>query len=148
MLGGVFCGIWCDGEYTLVPSRIKIPEFLGKRNIPRDYRGMRHITGGWGGIRTPGGLAPTTVFKTAAFDRSATHPKLISVGLSNLRFCSLIALHCDTETLLPPQYNLTRINLQAFYSCKIKLNTKNESCAERCVLVLMPKYHAVYRARI
>lgn len=34
------------------------------------------ITGGWGGIRTPGGLAPSTVFKTVAIDRSATHPKL------------------------------------------------------------------------
>ena len=32
--------------------------------------------GGWWGIRTPGGVAPTTVFKTAAFDRSANHPKL------------------------------------------------------------------------
>ena len=92
MLGGVFCGIWCDGEYTLVPSRIKIPEFLGKRNIPRDYRGMRHIPGGWGGIRTPGGVAPTTVFKTVAIDRSATHPELHhTAGLSNLRFCSLAA---------------------------------------------------------
>ena len=30
--------------------------------------------GGRGGIRTPEGLAPPTVFKTAAFDRSATRP--------------------------------------------------------------------------
>lgn len=30
--------------------------------------------GGWGGIRTPGRLTPTAVFKTAALDRSATHP--------------------------------------------------------------------------
>jgi hypothetical protein len=30
---------------------------------------------GWGGIRTPGGLSPTAVFKTAALDHSATHPK-------------------------------------------------------------------------
>ena len=32
--------------------------------------------GGWGGIRTPGSLATSAVFKTVAFDRSATHPKL------------------------------------------------------------------------
>ena len=140
--------IWLCHLHILETLGIQSPRIRGEINIPRRFRGMFNIPGGWGGIRTPGGLAPTTVFKTAAFDRSATHPKLISVGLSNLRFCSLIALHCDTETLLPPQYNLTRINLQAFYSCKIKLNTKNESCAERCVLVLMPKYHAVYRARI
>ena len=30
---------------------------------------------GWGGIRTPGGISPTAVFKTAAIVRSATHPK-------------------------------------------------------------------------
>lgn len=48
----------------------------GKRNIPRDFRGMFNIPGGWGGIRTPGRVAPSAVFKTVAFDRSATHPKL------------------------------------------------------------------------
>ena len=63
-----------------------------KKNIPRNYHGMSDITGGWGGIRTPGGVAPTTVFKTVAIDRSATHPKLHhTAGLSNLRFCSLAA---------------------------------------------------------
>ena len=30
--------------------------------------------GGWGGIRTHGGLSPTAVFKTAALNHSATHP--------------------------------------------------------------------------
>ena len=30
--------------------------------------------GGWGGIRTHGGLAPTPVFKTGALNHSATHP--------------------------------------------------------------------------
>ena len=40
--------------------------------------------GGWGGIRTPGSLATSAVFKTVAFDRSATHPKLFSTVLSNL----------------------------------------------------------------
>jgi hypothetical protein len=44
--------------------------------------GFRHIAkscekpGGWEGIRTPGRLSPTAVFKTAALDRSATHPKV------------------------------------------------------------------------
>lgn len=57
-----------------------------KKNIPRGYHGMCHIPGGWGGIRTPGGVAPTTVFKTVAIDRSATHPELHhTAGLSNLR---------------------------------------------------------------
>ena len=32
-------------------------------------------TGGEGGIRTPGRFNPSTVFKTAAFDRSATSPE-------------------------------------------------------------------------
>ncbi len=35
--------------------------------------------GGWWGIRTPGRVAPSAVFKTVAFDRSANHPKLFSV---------------------------------------------------------------------
>ena len=34
----------------------------------------RGKTGGWGGIRTHGELAPTPVFKTGALNRSATHP--------------------------------------------------------------------------
>ena len=32
-------------------------------------------SGGEGGIRTPGGLAPPTVFKTVAIDHSATSPQ-------------------------------------------------------------------------
>src|SRR5262245_19777791 len=31
-------------------------------------------SGGWGGIRTPGGREPTPVFKTGALNHSATHP--------------------------------------------------------------------------
>ena len=34
----------------------------------------RRETGGWGGIRTHGTLTRTAVFKTAALNRSATHP--------------------------------------------------------------------------
>ena len=34
----------------------------------------RPMTGGKGGIRTHGGLAPTAVFKTAALNHSATSP--------------------------------------------------------------------------
>jgi hypothetical protein len=33
--------------------------------------------GGEGGIRTPGELAPTAVFKTAALDHSATSPVML-----------------------------------------------------------------------
>ena len=43
---------------------------FGWRRTPRT-RGQH---GGWGGIRTHGGLAPTAVFKTAALNHSATHP--------------------------------------------------------------------------
>ena len=32
------------------------------------------LIGGWGGIRTHGTLSGTPVFKTGAFNRSATHP--------------------------------------------------------------------------
>src|SRR3546814_4446421 len=36
--------------------------------------------GGEGGIRTHGGLAPTTVFETAPFDRSGTSPHPVPTG--------------------------------------------------------------------
>ncbi len=39
-------------------------------------------SGGWGGIRTHEGLAPLPVFKTGAFDRSATHPQHYVVRLT------------------------------------------------------------------
>ena len=34
-----------------------------------------HESGGGGGIRTLGGLSPSLVFKTSAFDHSATPPR-------------------------------------------------------------------------
>ena len=42
--------------------------------ICRNNNYLCNIRGGWGGIRTHEGLAPLPVFKTGAFDRSATHP--------------------------------------------------------------------------
>ena len=36
---------------------------------------IENLNGGWGEIRTHGGRKPSTVFKTVAFNRSATHPK-------------------------------------------------------------------------
>ena len=39
-----------------------------------DNGGNRWVVGGQGGIRTHGELAPSAVFKTAAFDHSATCP--------------------------------------------------------------------------
>ena len=45
------------------------------------YRALKDFSGGGGGIRTPGTLASSTVFKTAAFNRSATPPqRLLFVG--------------------------------------------------------------------
>ncbi|CCC99805.1 protein of unknown function (plasmid) [Azospirillum baldaniorum] len=38
------------------------------------HKCKRKSGGGWGGIRTHGGVAPTPVFKTGALNRSATHP--------------------------------------------------------------------------
>ena len=40
---------------------------------------IENLNGGWGEIRTHGGRKPSTVFKTVAFNRSATHPKNRSV---------------------------------------------------------------------
>ena len=38
------------------------------------YEGLFKINGGEGGIRTHGRVAPSPVFKTGAFNRSATSP--------------------------------------------------------------------------
>ncbi len=45
-----------------------------RTSLPHAGEGLHHGSG-WGEIRTPGGLSPTAVFKTAALDHSATHPK-------------------------------------------------------------------------
>lgn len=45
-------------------------------------RAATKVKNGWGGIRTPGELTPTAVFKTAALDRSATHPDANSTVFS------------------------------------------------------------------
>ena len=43
------------------------------RSLPCECAELYPV-GGRGGIRTHGGLAPTAVFKTAAFNHSATRP--------------------------------------------------------------------------
>jgi hypothetical protein len=63
-------------------GELKTPKWY--RKWDRDFRPSNFhcklmmvslIGGGGGGIRTPGRLAPSTVFKTAAIDRSATPPR-------------------------------------------------------------------------
>jgi hypothetical protein len=41
---------------------------------PQYFKSLKEASGGWGGIRTHGTLTRTAVFKTAAFNHSATHP--------------------------------------------------------------------------
>ena len=40
------------------------------------FDGEKPRESGWGGIRTPGRVNPTPVFKTGALNRSATHPAI------------------------------------------------------------------------
>ena len=47
-----------------------------KLNLNKD---LRDIYGGGGGIRTHGRLSPTSVFKTGAFNHSATPPSLVII---------------------------------------------------------------------
>lgn len=73
-MGKVCCAadfgvVGCYGEHTLVPLLIKIPGFWGKRNIPRDYRGMCHIPGGDEGIRTLDTVAGILHFQCSALDQ-------------------------------------------------------------------------------
>ena len=67
-------------RYTLVPLPIKIPEFRGKRNIPRDYRGMRYIPGGDEGIPSPAkwqdcGAVVTFRLRVACLNYSLSNPR-------------------------------------------------------------------------
>ena len=43
------------------------------------YEGLFKINGGEGGIRTHGRVAPSPVFKTGAFNRSATSPFSVTI---------------------------------------------------------------------
>ena len=47
---------------------------------PENKAFSRVVESGWGGIRTPVRLSPKAVFKTAAFDHSATHPLQLCFG--------------------------------------------------------------------
>ncbi len=62
-------------------------------------RGLVANSGGEGGIRTPGRVSPTPVFKTGAINHSATSPLL--VVYSNVpiwRVPSYCAVHGDFRT--------------------------------------------------
>ncbi len=67
-----------DGPVKLESSTVLAgarPAFVLEALAPAIRQdGFPTPAGGWGGIRTHGGLAPTPVFKTGAFNRSATHP--------------------------------------------------------------------------
>ena len=57
---------------VILPLRSAAPAVVG---LLEGWRIIAKGTpGGWGGIRTHGGLAPTPVFKTGALNHSATHP--------------------------------------------------------------------------
>ena len=45
------------------------------------------VIGGWGGIRTPETLAGLPVFKTGAFNHSATHPRFDFVSFFGFSKC-------------------------------------------------------------
>ena len=63
-----------DADRTMIRRkalRDKDYKGIAAKGIKRKKQGI----GGWGGIRTHEGVAPLPVFKTGAFDRSATHPR-------------------------------------------------------------------------
>ncbi len=88
--------------------------------------GARRLGGGEGGIRTPGPRKRTTVFKTAAFDHSATspEPEFSSAALAFARkpAASLYSkwgmrlanrIHCADHTRFgrpPSEYAITQIS--------------------------------------
>ena len=82
------------------------PDANHKLNKTRALPGFCLI-GGWWGIRTPGWVAPSTVFKTAAFDRSANHPKLFSfpsVFQPTVLFADRAWRHCSPLVSTRPRF--------------------------------------------
>jgi hypothetical protein len=58
-----------DGARSIISKCLLYNGVFGQTRTKLEQRG-----GGWGGIRTHEELAPPPVFKTGAFNRSATHP--------------------------------------------------------------------------
>ncbi len=67
------------------------------RKKPLQSQGLNSIFGGSGEIRTHGGLTPSSVFKTGAFNRSATLPCAPSYGafihLTSEKYSQSIQVH-------------------------------------------------------
>jgi hypothetical protein len=66
-------------------ERLDRSELLLNRTALGFPKLLQSAFGGWGGIRTHEGLAPLPVFKTGAFNRSATHPIPASFGSGRSR---------------------------------------------------------------
>ena len=66
-----------QSRVSVQSGAVKTSGHAGLRDceIGAETRKNRHNQSGWGGIRTPATLARRAVFKTAAFDHSATHPR-------------------------------------------------------------------------
>lgn len=132
-------------------TRLKKSRKVGQKQTPQEFCGDLFITGGWGGIRTPGGVASTAVFKTVAFDRSATHPKLffrrsfqpaVLFAFRTCRCCSPLVrarpqYFClaysyarpSHSTVLPPILNLISLDyfILFFFNCNTKYyQTRNK----------------------
>ncbi len=76
------CSDVADGEGFEPASLVGLRSGAGLEpgvRIPSRPLDLANVIGGWGGIRTPGGFAPTPVFKTGALNHSATHPDEMSV---------------------------------------------------------------------
>ena len=70
---------------------------------------LLELDGGRTEIRTQGGLAPTPVFKTGAFNRSAILPRLSAMKYNivfrggKLKFCKLLSSDDNLHTLTKMQ---------------------------------------------
>ncbi len=66
--------------------------FFKQNGTPADGKNpTRGCLGGRGEIRTHGGLAPTTVFKTVALNRSATLPSVLTKLIQHALIVTILA---------------------------------------------------------
>jgi hypothetical protein len=100
--------IFLHQDQLKVGSRIRLPATetpfsvvrAQANELTRQYRraGLVRLDGGEGGIRTHGPRKRTAVFKTAAFDHSATSPRFKNQPLTN----PLLGLGSDYAAYMQP----------------------------------------------
>src|SRR5690606_8128382 len=108
---------------------------IGERRVgDREGAGLQQLSiGGWGGIRTPETLAGLPVFKTGAFNHSATHPAAFCPASVHRKMGSGTSRRKGAKRLAPPPPTVWRKNTpegKAVCEC-VSGDLPGSSCPQR-----------------